>query len=140
MNNIQRAKIGGQARSKSLSRIRRKEIARQAANARWLYKDPREIIHNREAIASLCQKYGIKTLIAFGSVLGPDFKKNSDVDLLYLTEKQSLGFDSFFSTLEDFEKLFGRKVDLISMTVVDNSHNEFFRRSVFENNEVIYGQ
>ncbi len=140
MNNTQRARIGGQARSKSLSSVRRKEIARQAAKARWLRKDPKKIIHDREAVASLCQKHGIKTLIAFGSVLGPEFEKNSDVDLLYVTEKQSLGFDAFFKALEDFQKLFGRKVDLISKTVVDNSQNEFFQRSVFENSEVIYGQ
>lgn len=35
-----------------------------------------------EAIANLCRKYQVSELSVFGSALGPNFRPDSDIDLL----------------------------------------------------------
>jgi len=40
-----------------------------------------------DALAALCRDFGVVELSAFGSVLRPDFRPDSDVDLLVVFEK-----------------------------------------------------
>lgn len=74
-----------------------------------------------EQVEALCRSLGVKRLALFGSVLTPQFGEDSDVDLL--AEFKS----GVVRTLLDrgriqmeFERLFGRRVDLAELRLIDN--------------------
>ena len=75
-------------------------------------------------IEALCRKYGVERLEAFGSAIGPNFDPGrSDIDLLVLFRRPTRGGpDSFFGLLEELEKLFGRKVDLVDIRAASNPY------------------
>jgi uncharacterized protein len=79
---------------------------------------PARIAFDREALAALCRKHHIKRLAFFGSVLRDDFGPESDVDLLYEFEEGKTPGLGIFDVMDDFEALFGRKVDLVSFKYI----------------------
>jgi len=58
--------------------------------------------------------YGVKEIGLFGSFLTNDVNSNSDIDLLVDIKKESKTFKNFMSLNYFLEKLFGRKVDLVT--------------------------
>lgn len=129
---------GGNARARKLSPERRREIATKAAQARWKPRaDPRETLKDTSIISSFCIKHGIVSLFAFGSVLRSDFNPKSDIDLLYVHQK-SLGYFERLKAVEELEKIFGRKVDLVNKGVIESSRNEFRRAAILGSAEKIY--
>jgi len=67
---------------------------------------------DRAQLEKLCQKYGIRRLALFGSVIRDDFGDDSDVDILVeFLPDEKVGL-SFFSLQEDLSQLIGRRVDL----------------------------
>jgi uncharacterized protein len=82
------------------------------------------IEQHRQQIEALCRKYGVERLEVFGSAIGPDFDPGrSDIDLLVLFSKPSSGGpDSYFGLLEELERLFGRKVDLVDIRAATNPY------------------
>jgi uncharacterized protein len=73
-----------------------------------------EIRRLRPRVAELCAKYGIAELWVIGSVARGEARPDSDVDLLYVrVPGNDLGM-AYFDLQDDLEKLFGRKVDLLS--------------------------
>ncbi len=82
------------------------------------------IARNRDRIADLCRRYGVKRLDLFGSAArGVDFDPaTSDVDFLYEfdpADRTSLA-DRFFGLLDDLEAALDRPVDLVSAKDVTN--------------------
>jgi predicted nucleotidyltransferase len=76
-------------------------------------------------IEALCRKYGVLRLEAFGSMVRGDFDPaTSDIDLLVLFQKspERDAADRFFGLLEELEKLFGRKVDLVDIAAARNPY------------------
>jgi predicted nucleotidyltransferase len=78
------------------------------------------IVHRRigildEALAELCQRFYVRELSLFGSVLRDDFHDDSDIDLLveYEPEARVTLFDHF-ELEEELQRLMRRKVDLVS--------------------------
>jgi predicted nucleotidyltransferase len=67
-----------------------------------------------QAIAEVCERYGVEDLAVFGSVARGEATSDSDVDLMYrLKPGFRLGFT--LNRLEDeLATVFGRKVDLVS--------------------------
>lgn len=104
------------------------------------------ITDNLEQIARLCRKYHVKRLYVFGSATGrgiddTPFGPESDVDLLveyedivYDINSPISGFHSFYLE-EEFEKLLGRKVDLVSVRAL---RNPFFIKYVEQQKQLIY--
>lgn len=75
------------------------------------------------SIAEICQRLSVKRLEAFGSSLREDFDmKNSDVDLLYEFQGTDNIFIRFISLKRELETLFGRKVDLLRETQINNPY------------------
>ena len=73
---------------------------------------------DKAAIRQLCEKHRILKLSIFGSAVRDDFHESSDVDLLVDWEPgYSPGWD-IVDAEDDFEKLFGRKVDLVNRKFV----------------------
>jgi len=71
----------------------------------------KEIIrkHKKE----LREKYNVKEIGIFGSIVRGEAKEGSDVDILVEFEKP-IGFFKFLELEEYLSKLIGRKVDLVS--------------------------
>lgn len=77
---------------------------------------------HKDAIAELCRKHFVSELHVFGSVLGPSFNANSDIDFAVRFEGVPLleYFNNYMSLKEELELLLGRKVDLIEDKAVKN--------------------
>jgi predicted nucleotidyltransferase len=127
--------LGGRARAKRLTRDERRQIARRAARARWT--DPCRVLTNGPVIQDLCRKYRLRALYAFGSILTPAFRKESDVDLLYVPEER-LDYAMYCEAVDELSNLFGRRVDFIERALVEGSPNEFRRRSILAAAKPIY--
>jgi predicted nucleotidyltransferase len=95
------------------------------------------IVVPKERIEELCRKYHIRRLSLFGSVITPDFKPESDVDVLVEFEAgRKVGLLKMAHIENELSALLGRKVDL--RTPGDLSR--YFRQEVIENAEVQYAQ
>jgi predicted nucleotidyltransferase len=86
-------------------------------------------------IEAFCQRYGIRKLALFGSVLRDDFDADSDIDVLveYLPE-QHITFLDMVQQEAALTVLMGRQVDL--RTPMELSRH--FRKVVLANAQVIY--
>ena len=95
------------------------------------------LLSKRNKVIEICRKHDVKRLYVFGSILSDQFEENSDIDLLISFKKIPIEkyTDHYFLLHDLFERLFNRKVDLIT----ENSlSNPFFIKSIKENRELIY--
>jgi predicted nucleotidyltransferase len=93
----------------------------------------------RASLARLCQRWRITELALFGSVLRPDFRLDSDIDLLvtFAPDAAWSGWD--WVTIEaELAALFGRKVDLVERAAVERSENWIRRRHILTHAEPLY--
>ena len=66
-----------------------------------------------EALAELCQRYGVTRLSVFGSILRPDFGPASDVDILVeFPSGQTPSLLDLGGLLMELREMIGREVDL----------------------------
>jgi predicted nucleotidyltransferase len=93
--------------------------------------------HNKVVLQSLCEKYDIKTMYAFGSATTTDFNEASDIDLLI--SFKDIPFDqytdNYFNLHEELERLFKRKVDLLTERALSNP---YFIRSIENTKQLLY--
>lgn len=67
-----------------------------------------------EALATVCQRYGVAELALFGSVLRDDFSPESDVDILVtFVPEARIGLIAFNQLQEELTHLLQRPVDLV---------------------------
>lgn len=92
-----------------------------------------------EELDRLCQDWHIAELSLFGSVLGDDFRLDSDIDLLvtYLPTAQRGLFEAM-ELQEAFEEAFGREVDLVSKAAILRSRNWLRKSNILNSAKVIY--
>ena len=92
---------------------------------------------DRDAIAALCRRYGVRRLAMFGSAANETFDQaDSDVDFLVEFEQDTTdGFGSYFGLKEDLETLFSRPVDLV---MPDALENPYFAESVAASARELY--
>lgn len=80
------------------------------------------------AITTLCRNLGVVQLDLFGSVVTEAFHNQSDVDVLVRFDPKGGDlFNRYFTLKEELERLFGRPVDLITITSVSNP---YFQQSI----------
>ena len=77
-----------------------------------------------DTIRSLCERYRVKTLYVFGSVLTPNFAPHSDIDLLvdFLDQDPLRYTSNYFQFKFELEKLFNRKIDLLEERALKNPY------------------
>lgn len=88
-----------------------------------------------EQLRVVCERYHVRKLALFGSVLRPDFRVESDIDVLVEYEPGtpvSL-FDMVDLQLE-LEALFGRKIDLGT----PSSLSKYIRKIVLGSAQAVY--
>jgi uncharacterized protein len=81
------------------------------------------IERNRDKLKEICIKNHVAELYIFGSALTTEFSDQSDLDFAYILKENLSPIeygDAFFGLLEDLERLFGRKIDLVSYRVIKN--------------------
>jgi predicted nucleotidyltransferase len=90
-------------------------------------------------LADFCQRWKVSELALFGSVLGDDFRPESDVDVLvaFLPDAEWSLLDHV-QMEEELSTLLGRAVDLVSKKAVERSENWLRRRAILESAEVVY--
>jgi hypothetical protein len=91
-----------------------------------------------EEIASLCRRYGVRRLVAFGSILRADFDPlRSDADFLVEFETASAmdRMKNFFALREALGALLSRPVDLVEDGAI---RNPYILRNVAEHQQVLY--
>ena len=91
-------------------------------------------------LAAFCERWQVRELALFGSVLRDDFGPDSDIDVLVSFEEGSR------HTLFDMDRMeaelkeeFGRNVDLVSRRGIEASSNHLRREAILESAKVIYG-
>jgi predicted nucleotidyltransferase len=95
------------------------------------------ITENREAIAALCDRFGVDALDVFGSVVSGAFKEgSSDVDFIVRFADTSPGLaNRYLDFSEALERLLGRPVDVIFDRPITNP---YLRRSVEATRERVF--
>lgn len=85
-------------------------------------------------IAAFCRRNHIRRLALFGSVLRPDFRADSDVDILVEFEPGHTPGLAFFRMQQELSELLGREVDLNTPACL----SRYFRDEVLGEAEVLY--
>ena len=99
-----------------------------------ILKSQARIAVPKERIAEFCRQHHIKKLAIFGSVLRPDFRADSDIDVLVEFEPGHIPGLAFFSMEDELSEIIGRKVDLNT----PNFLSKYFRDKVLQEAEVQY--
>ena len=91
-----------------------------------------------DTIRSLCERYRVKTLYVFGSVLTPNFDTHSDIDLLVdFLDQDALQYASnYFQFKFELETLFNRKIDLLEERALKNP---YFIENINQKKQLLYG-
>lgn len=92
---------------------------------------------HKSRIGSFCKKHHIISFALFGSVLTPQFKKTSDVDVLVQFDKKHIPTIFEFIDIEtELSDIIGWQVDLKT----PNDLSPYFRKEVVANAKRIYGK
>lgn len=92
----------------------------------------------RAELEGVCEQRSVARLEIFGSVAkGEADRESSDLDLLVefkeLTPSDAV--DAFFGLIEDLERLFRRKVDLVTISAIKNP---YFLKNIEPDRKVLY--
>ena len=89
----------------------------------------------KKELAEFCHRYNVQKLALFGSVLGDNFRADSDVDVLVSFQPTAhIGFITFSRMQRELSGLFQRTVDLVPM----DGLKPVIRDSVLSNIEEVY--
>lgn len=94
-----------------------------------------------DAIAAFCQRYHIRELSLFGSVLRDDFRPDSDIDVLAeFHNGVRYNLAQLVEMGDELEVIFGRKVDFIDRKAIEQSPNYIRRQAILDSAQVIYAE
>jgi predicted nucleotidyltransferase len=89
----------------------------------------------KQQIIDFCQKNHIKKFSFFGSVLGDDFRADSDIDVLIELDKSyRTGLMKMAGMIIELSEMLGRNVDLLT----PEGLSDYFRDEVLQEAEVMY--
>lgn len=92
-----------------------------------------------DEIARFCQRWRIRELALFGSVLHKGFGPDSDVDVLVtFAEDADWGLLEHVQMQYELQALLGRSVDLISRRAVERSENWLRRPEILNTAQVLF--
>lgn len=90
----------------------------------------------QDSIFDFCRKWRITEFALFGSVLRPDFRPDSDIDVLIAFDPAApWSLWDHMDMEEELQLLFGRPVDLVSKRALKNP---FRRHEILTTRQVIY--
>src|SRR5690349_4115157 len=90
-------------------------------------------------LAEFCQRWKIRELALFGSVLRDDFRPDSDIDVLVtFTEDADWSLFDHVRIEQELKTLFKREVDLVSRRAIERSPNWIRRKNILNTAQAIY--
>ncbi|MDX2213354.1 MAG: nucleotidyltransferase family protein [Oculatellaceae cyanobacterium bins.114] len=90
-------------------------------------------------LAAFCQKWKIKEMSFFGSVLREDFRSDSDIDIIVNFEGNSTwGILELVRMKRELKTLLGREVDLMTKKSIEQSHNWIRRQEILGTAQIVY--
>jgi predicted nucleotidyltransferase len=92
-----------------------------------------------EQIQQFCDRWQIRELALFGSVLRDDFRTDSDIDVLVSFHPDA--HPTLFTLVDiqaELATLFNRKVDLVTREGIKNSRNPFRRQNILSSAVTVY--
>ncbi len=92
-----------------------------------------------DQITKFCQRWKVRELALFGSVLGEDFRPDSDIDILisFVPDNCWTLFDRV-DMQDELTEIFGRKVDLVNKKGIERSGNYIRKDNILGSAKVIY--
>ncbi len=96
------------------------------------------VARRTQQIRNLCRRHHVKRLDVFGSAVNGDFRPDeSDIDLLveFDDSPEAQRFENRFKLNEELEALFGRSVDLVDNSAIQNP---YFRDEVDQTRELVF--
>lgn len=98
-----------------------------------------QIALDYDKLAAFCRKHRIQRLALFGSVLRPDFRPESDVDVLVrFAPDAHHGLFALVRMQNELAQILGRQIDLVEWEAVEQSRNYIRRREILRTLEPIY--
>ena len=98
---------------------------------------PSHIAIPPDVLEAFCQKWKVRELSLFGSVLRDDFGPHSDVDVLVSFDDDApWSLWDLIGMQDELAELVGRPVDLVEK---EGLRNPFRRQQILETRQVIYG-
>lgn len=92
-----------------------------------------------EELAAFCRRHHIRELAVFGSILGPGFTANSDVDFLATLEPHvRIPMSRLLAIEEELAAIVGRRVDLVLRPSLLRSKNILRKQAILESAQVLY--
>jgi uncharacterized protein len=86
-------------------------------------------------LSEICRKFDVAGLAIFGSALRPDFRWDSDIDLLIDFKPEArVGLLTLSRLRRELERLFARRVDLVPRGSVKPS----LRKAIEDHAKVLY--
>lgn len=93
----------------------------------------------RSQIDRFCHRWQISELALFGSVVREDFGPDSDVDVLVQFQPQARHtLLDMVRMEEELRQIFGRDVDLVERSAIEQSRNHFRREAILQSAESIH--
>jgi predicted nucleotidyltransferase len=90
----------------------------------------------RKKIVEFCRRWDVTEFSLFGSVLRPDFRPDSDVDVLVtFSNEAEISLFDFVQMKLDLEILFNRPVDLVEKEALENPYR---KQEILKTAQVIY--
>jgi len=100
-----------------------------------------QLIRSRKnEIEAFCKTWNVKELQVFGSVTTVNFSPDSDIDIIVdfpTGTRRSL--IQLAQMEEELERIFGRRIDLLTRKAVDQSRNYIRKKSILSSMEKVYG-
>lgn len=94
---------------------------------------------DRERVARFCQKWKIRELSLYGSVLRSDFGPQSDIDVLVVfAPGGGITFGNYVIMTNELTDILGRPVDLVEREAIEKSPNYIRRRHILDSLEAVY--
>lgn len=90
-------------------------------------------------LAEFCEKWQIRELALFGSVLQPQFRPDSDIDILITVSPEAeVTLLDFVRMKTELTGILGREVDLVSRRGIEQSANYLRRDAILESAVTVY--
>ena len=92
-----------------------------------------------DEISRFCRRWQIRELALFGSAIRDDFHAGSDIDILVTYDRASnWGLFDHAQMKNELEKLFGRKIDLVTRRALEQTQNSLLRTRILNTAQVIF--
>jgi predicted nucleotidyltransferase len=92
-----------------------------------------------QALRSFCERWKVRELAVFGSVLRDDFRADSDIDLLVsFADDARWGLWDLIAAEQELAGILNRPVDLVERRSVEQSENWRRRADILNSAQTIY--